>query len=106
MFRDEELTNLIDGDILNYPISYGVAGLIIENLKHSTIYSDDVLQWAKRTSPHAFPELRAVMRDWWQENKQFLKKKNYQAVRPGREVPKVGTADAVTPVPANPGRGQ
>jgi hypothetical protein len=102
MFREEEFTNLVQGDILNYPLSYGVAGLIIANLQNATIYSDEVLQWAKRTSPHALPQLRAAMRDWWRENERFFKEKNYRAVRPGHDVPLEETKFAATPVQAAP----
>ena len=102
MFREETLTNLVQGDVFNYPLSYGVAGLIVANLQNATIYSDDVLQWAKRTSPHALPQLRATMRDWWRDNERFFKEKNYQAVRPGRNVPREESKGAATPVQPEP----
>lgn len=84
MFREEEWMTVPDGDIGDPPLSYGAASLIMENLQHSTIYREEVLQWAKRTNADALPELRGVMRDWWRENERFFKEKNYQAVKPGR----------------------
>ncbi len=97
LFRNEEFANFLDGDIINYPLSYAVSGLIIANLQHATIYSDDVLEWAKRTSPYALPELRAAIRDWWRENERFFKEKNYKSVRPGREVTNFATSPPAAP---------
>ena len=97
LYREEPFANFIEGDILNYPLSYGVAGLVIANLQNATIYPDSVLQWAKRTSPHALPQLRTAMRDWWRENAQFFKERNYKAVKPGREVALVENKPAAHP---------
>ena len=102
LYREEPFANYIEGDIMNYPLSYGVAGLIIANLQNATIYSDDVLQWAKRTSPHALPQLRAAMRDWWRENAQSFKEHNYKSVKRGREVPLVEKKAAEPPAAAGP----
>jgi hypothetical protein len=83
----------------------------MDNLRHATIFRDDVLQWAKRTNVYALPELRGIVRDWWRENERFFKEKNYKAVKPGRDLPKTASLNGVpeeggaatpasTPVPA------
>ena len=84
MFLEEEILTVPRSVRSDPPISYGAAGLMIANLQNATIYRDEVLQWAKGISPYNQPAIRGVMRDWWRENEHFFKKKNYQAVKPGR----------------------
>lgn len=85
MFREEVIP--LFGEIPNLPLSYGAAALIIANLQRATIYPEEVLQWAKKTSPYDQPAILGVMRDWWRENEQFFNEKKYHLVKPGRTRP-------------------
>ena len=73
LFREEEIPPA-RGDLPELPLSYGAATLIVANLQQASIYSEEVLQWAKQTNPYHQPAIRGVMRDWWRENEQVVQR--------------------------------
>jgi hypothetical protein len=86
LFREEKYQPVLMGHTLNEPLSYASAGLIIMNIRQSSIYSDEVLDWARSRNPYDLVPLRGEMRKWWQDNKQYYKRGEYKSVRPGREI--------------------
>jgi len=86
MFLNENNTEDVWASITRLHPSYAATSLIMENLHNSTIYRDEVLQWAKRINIYDVRPLRPVMRDWWLANERFFKEKNYKAVQPGRDL--------------------
>jgi hypothetical protein len=91
MFKEERYQRF-GGDVPHVPISFFAAAAIPMVLGNSPSFNSEVIQWAQninRPNGHIeYPEIRAVMRDWWRANEQHFKAKNYKAVQPGRE-PKV-----------------
>lgn len=104
MFREEEIPP--PSELPNLPLSNGAAALIIANLQQATIYPEEVMRWAKSTSPYDQPAILGVMRDWWRENEQFFKEKKYHLIKPGRVRPPLHppNPEALTPTaPAQAG---
>lgn len=115
MFKEERYQRL-GGDVPHVPISFFAAAAIPMVLGNSPSFSPEVIQWAQAINRPSgghieYPEIRAVMRDWWRANEQHFRAKNYKAVQPGRE-PKVtlpaladeppSAAPFVTAPPATP----
>lgn len=84
--------------------SFSASKLILEMLGQTPGFDSDVINWARRvrTQIRTLYDVRDVMRDWWRENEKFFKERNYQAVRPGRDIKPVAEAELAAEVPTAP----
>jgi hypothetical protein len=104
LFINEDYTI---GDPLHYPKSFFTAELIREILERSPYFPSTVNRWAASwvgkggDPPIAF---RAMMRNWWNANKQYFGSGNYAAVQPGPPAPwtppRPPVVSVLTPSPA------
>lgn len=96
LFRDEPAfspTRRSSDVLLNEgSLSGECARIIWVILSESPEFSGEVTNWARRvddlrqTNWGPLKELREVLLEWWPENEQFFKERNYKAVQPGRDV--------------------
>lgn len=77
-------------DILDYRRSIQSAGIIRAILAYSPDFCPEVKGWAVAFGYRITggeEEFRAIIRQWWKENEEHFKKKDYAAVRPPKNVP-------------------
>lgn len=89
-----------EGDLVYdwIPVSAACALYAVHIMENSPGFTPAVTEWAKKTR-HAMKlwnddlvsyrkrdlaGFRQLMREWWRENEQFFRARNYQAVQPGR----------------------
>lgn len=86
--RDELATNGMRGDEFAGPPRSVFAAIAILKLCDSPPFSADVREWAQNLSKTLdngkYEAKRAVVRKWWEENKQLFKEGQYREVRPPR----------------------
>jgi hypothetical protein len=92
LFADEKFEWVANFDVLHRPHSFDTPWLMLRILRGSPKFPPEVIQWADRLlqgeGDREFVQLREIMREWWQANEPVFKQRNYQAVKPGREVVK------------------
>ena len=84
------------GDVARPPLSYATATLLVQVLQNSAEFNEEVLNWARRLNAYDLEKAREILQEWWRENEQLFKDKNYKAVKPGREMIKDTGAPART----------
>ncbi len=90
----------IDGDIpTGDKISFQVANMIQKVLVRAEVLPWQVKEWSRRLkSPNVTRgEYREILREWWRSNQNAFERKDYAAVRPGREWQAVETKEPAPP---------
>ena len=89
LFVDEEF-QVFGTDSKWYPRSYEMTGLMISIISNSSYFSDAVVNWARRFeggfySKDVADEWRGIVRAWWKENGEVIRRGDFAAVQPGKE---------------------
>lgn len=96
LFKEEPLVNKMSSDVQITSISHYVAEAIVPEITmRSRAFDPKVVEWAKLIRTGFKPGdadgrlrwCRDVMRQWWRENEQLFRTKNYKAIRPGIKSP-------------------
>lgn len=96
LFKEEPLENRFVSDVEIVSISHHIAdALIPEVILRSQEFDPKVTEWANLLRNSFKPGdrngqlgwTREVMRQWWRENEQYFRARNYKAVRPGLRPP-------------------
>lgn len=92
MFKEEAMRNVGSDDSMEQPSSYRIANVITQILSQSPSLTGEVRQWAEKQTGISNSlgdtgvTYRNAMRQWWIANEEHFRKKDYLAVRPGRDL--------------------
>jgi hypothetical protein len=85
VFVDEPLETIVAGDTGYEPFSLRNARDILKLAGNSPDFNSDVINWARR-APRLIldlSEIRDMVREWWTENEEAFRRKEFKAVKPG-----------------------
>lgn len=68
------------------PKSFSIANMLLRIVATSPAFGDEVRTWADDNSKVSYQKTLSMIRQWWRDNEQLLREKDYGKVRPGTDL--------------------